>query len=176
MSCSPIRTFTLLLLFIALITTLYEVSKKFPVGSNQKNVTLKSSVVRYTPDDELLGSRRCSLSKHVASMLLDSIILNGSCIAAQPQQAMAKAGEQAWGDGKKGDRLNSSSDAKAQCCRCSLRGGATTQEMLIPIHQHSCTTSVAGMACCPATDRESASRRWQAMAREPKEKGDTLAS
>ncbi len=55
MNCSPIRTFTLLLLFIALLTTLYEVSKKYPVGKNQKVVTLQSPVVRYTPDDQPLG-------------------------------------------------------------------------------------------------------------------------
>ena len=59
MSCSPIRTFTLILLLIALLTTLYEVSKKFRVGKNQKIVTLKSSDVRYTPDNQLLGFRRC---------------------------------------------------------------------------------------------------------------------
>ena len=55
MNCSPIRTFTLLLLFIASLTTLYEVSKKYPVGKNQKVVTLQSSVVRYTPDDQPFG-------------------------------------------------------------------------------------------------------------------------
>ena len=53
MSCTPIRAFTLLLLFTALLTTLYEARKKFPVGKNQQVVTLKSSVVRYSPDNQI---------------------------------------------------------------------------------------------------------------------------
>lgn len=131
MNCSPIRTFTLLLLFIALVTTLYEVRKKFTVGKYQKVVTVKSSVVRYTPDDQFLGSDAVHLENKGRLSCLIAPLRTGFCISAQPQQAMAKAGEQAWGDGKKEERPNPSSDAKAQCCRCSLRGGASTQKIFI---------------------------------------------
>lgn len=72
MNCSPIRTFTLLLLFIASLTTLYEVSKKYPVGKNQKVVTLQSSVVRYTPDDQPLGLQRLFVLSARDCVLLDS--------------------------------------------------------------------------------------------------------
>ena len=131
MNCSPIRTFTLLLLLIALLTTLYEVSKKYPVGKNQKVVTLQSSVVRYTPDDLPLGLQTLNAPSTGDCMSLDSSVSKQFCIAAQPQQAMAKAGEQAWGDGKTGDRLGPSSNAKAQCCRYFIRGGAATQGLSI---------------------------------------------